>query len=376
LRSLGTSTKTLTVVGARPQFIKAAAVLRALQAFNERRPPDRRLQDVLVHTGQHYDANMSALFFQELNIPPPAHHLGIGSGPHGQQTGRMLEALERVMAGERPDLVVVYGDTNSTLAGALAASKLRIPVAHVEAGLRSYNRAMPEETNRVIADHLSTLLFCPTTRAVKNLGCEGIDGGVHLVGDVMYDSLLYNLEQAYQHLGLLTGLGLRPGAYGLATVHRAETTDRPETLKGIFSALGRIGLPIVVPLHPRTRAALNEAGLNQPSGDVRLVPPVSYREMLMLARHARLILTDSGGVQKESFLLRVPCVTLRNETEWVETVEAGWNRLAGTEPDAVVTAARQSLDGIPPEPGRPYGDGHAAEAILEIVAGYREEMRA
>lgn len=368
--------KVLTVVGARPQFIKAAVVSRALPAFNERRSPDRRIRDVMVHTGQHYDENMSAVFFQELNIPPPAHHLGIGSGPHGQQTGRMLEALEGVMEAERPDLVFVYGDTNSTLAGALAASKLRIPVAHVEAGLRSYNRAMPEETNRVIADHLSTLLFCPTSRAVKNLGCEGIVEGVHSVGDVMYDSLLHHLTLAERCAGVLTGLGLRHGEYGLATVHRAETTDRPETLKGIFSALGRIGLPIVVPLHPRTREAMKAAGWEHLSGEVRFVPPVSYHEMLTLARHARLILTDSGGVQKESFLLRVPCVTLRNETEWVETVEAGWNRLAGTDPAAIVEAARQSLDSTPPEPGRPYGDGRAAEAILDIVVGYEEGKRA
>jgi len=363
--------KLLTVVGARPQFIKAAVVSRAIPAFNASRHCDCRIQEVMVHTGQHYDDNMSSIFFQELNIPEPEHHLGVGSGPHGQQTARMLEQLEPVMERERPDLVLVYGDTNSTLAGSLAASKLRIPVAHVEAGLRSYNRAMPEEINRVITDHLSALLFCPTDRAVKNLSCEGIVTGVHRVGDVMYDSLLYNLARADGRAGVLAELGLRPGQYGLATIHRAELTERPETVTGILSALGRLGLPIVVPLHPRTRAVLDAAGVGHLFGQVRLVAPVSYHEMLTLERHARLILTDSGGVQKEAFLLGVPCITLRNETEWVETVEAGWNRVAGTAPDAVEAAARSVLDTKPSERGEPYGDGHAAEAIVQVIANYR-----
>ena len=363
--------KLVTVVGARPQFIKAAVVSRAIPAFNARRHRDHQIQEVMVHTGQHYDDNMSAVFFQELNIPEPAHHLGVGSGPHGQQTARMLERLEPVLERERPDLVLVYGDTNSTLAGSLAASKLRIPVAHVEAGLRSYNRAMPEEVNRVVTDHLSALLFCPTDRAVKNLSCEGLVAGVHQVGDVMYDSLLYNLAQANRRAGVLAELGLQPGQYGMATIHRAETTDRPETVTGILSALGRLGLSIVVPLHPRTRAVLDAAGVGHVSGPVRLIAPVSYHEMLILERHARLILTDSGGVQKEAFLLGVPCVTLRNETEWGETVEAGWNHLAGTDPDAVAAAARSALDAKPSERGQPYGDGHAAEAIVQLLAGYR-----
>ncbi|TAL11926.1 MAG: UDP-N-acetylglucosamine 2-epimerase (non-hydrolyzing), partial [Nitrospirae bacterium] len=290
--------KLLTVVGARPQFIKAAVVSRAIPAFNGRAGRGRGIHEVLAHTGQHYDDNMSAVFFQELKIPEPAYHLGIGSGPHGQQTGRMLEGLEVVMQKERPDMVLIYGDTNSTLAGALAAGKLGIPVAHVEAGLRSYNRAMPEETNRVVADHLAALLLCPTARAVKNLSCEGIVAGVHLVGDVMHDSLLYNLEQARRTVRILDRLGLRPREYGLATVHRAENTDRPETVRALFAALGRIGLPIVVPLHPRTKAALEAAGMARLPATVRVVPPVSYHEMLMLERSARVILTDSGGVQK------------------------------------------------------------------------------
>ncbi len=368
--------KLLTVVGARPQFIKAAVVSRAIASFNEHRGENRQIQEVMVHTGQHYDADMSAVFFQELGIPSPAYHLGIGSCPHGQQTGRMLEGLERVMVKESPDCVLVYGDTNSTLAGGLAASKLQIPVAHVEAGLRSYNRAMPEETNRVIVDHLSSLLFCPTERAVKNLSCEGITADVHLVGDVMYDSLLYSLNRVEGNGEILDRLGLQPGKYGLATIHRAETTDEPGKLHALFSAFGRIGLPIVVPIHPRTKGVLEAAGIAQPAGDVCLIPPVSYHEMLALERHARLILTDSGGVQKEAFLLRVPCVTLRNETEWVETVDSGWNHLAGTDPVAVISAARGCLEGVPPETGTPYGDGHAAEAILNILSASPGERQA
>jgi UDP-GlcNAc3NAcA epimerase len=367
--------KVLTVVGARPQFIKAAVVSRAVPAFNASRHSDHRIQEVMVHTGQHYDDNMSAVFFQELKIQEPAHHLGVRSGPHGQQTARMLERLEPVMERERPDLVLVYGDTNSTLAGSLAASKLGIPVAHVEAGLRSYNRAMPEELNRVVTDHLSALLFCPTDHAVKNLSCEGIVTGVHRVGDVMYDSLLYNLARADRRAGVLAELSLQPGQYGVATIHRAESTDCPETVTSILSALGRLGLPIVVPLHPRTRAVLDGAGGWHVSGPVRLIAPVSYHEMLVLERHARLILTDSGGVQKEAFLLGVPCVTLRNETEWVETVEAGWNRVAGTAPDDVEAMARLALEEVRPERRQPYGDGHAAEAILGIVADYCRERR-
>jgi UDP-GlcNAc3NAcA epimerase len=362
-------TKLMTIVGARPQFIKAAVVSRAIKVLNEESQRNHRIQEVMVHTGQHYDDNMSAVFFQELNIPEPAHHLGVGSGPHGQQTARMLERLEPVMERERPDLVLVYGDTNSTLAGSLAASKLRIPVAHVEAGLRSYNRAMPEELNRVVTDHLSALLFCPTDRAVKNLSCEGIVAGVHQVGDVMYDSLLYNLARADRRAGVLAELGLKQGGYALATIHRAESTERPETITGILAAFGRLGLPIVVPLHPRTRAVLDAAGIARIPDSVRLIPPISYHEMLMLERHARLILTDSGGVQKEAFLLGIPCITLRNETEWVETVEAGWNRVAGTAPDAVEAAARLALEEVRPERGAPYGDGRAAKVILAIVSG-------
>ncbi len=365
--------KLLTIVGARPQFIKAAVVSRAIPTWNEGQPDARRITEVLVHTGQHYDDEMSGTFFRELDIPAPAHHLGVGSGPHGQQTGRMLERLEGVMLQEKPDWVLVYGDTNSTLAGGLAAGKLGIPVAHVEAGLRSYNRGMPEEINRVIVDHLSSLLFCPTDRAVKNLNCEGIVRGVRLVGDVMYDSLLHSLGRIGGNAEILGRFQVRPKEYGLATIHRAETTDRRQTLHAVLHALGQIGLPVLVPLHPRSRAALEQYGAINLPQEVRLVPPVSYREMLALAQHARLILTDSGGVQKEAFWLRVPCLTLRDETEWVETVDAGWNRLTGTDPTKIVEDARRSLDGPATDPGAPYGDGQTAERILDVLAGMRVE---
>lgn len=367
--------KLLTVVGARPQFIKAAVVSRALPLFNGRQDGRRRIQEVLVHTGQHYDDDMSEVFFRELGIPAPTHHLGVGSGPHGQQTGRMLEGLEWVMEQEAPDMVLVYGDTNSTLAGALVAAKLRIPVAHVEAGLRSYNRAMAEEVNRVLVDHLSAWLFCPTTRAMKNLSCEGLVSGVHHVGDVMYDSLLYHLQRVDSGSDLLFRLGLRPNDYVLATIHRAEATDRPEMLRDLFQALGRVGLPVLLPLHPRTRGAMQRAGIAEPPAGVRLIPPVSYHDMLSLERQARLILTDSGGVQKEAFWLGRPCVTLRAETEWVETVEAGWNRVAGTDQEQIVAAVRSALEQTPPAPGQPYGDGHAAERILDILAVQMEPRR-
>jgi UDP-GlcNAc3NAcA epimerase len=354
--------KLLTVVGARPQFVKAAVVSRLLAGTT-------RFRDILVHTGQHYDPGLSAVFFRELEMPQPDYYLGVGSGPHGQQTGRMLERLEEVLAKEDPDCVLVYGDTNSTLAGSLAASKLGIPAAHVEAGLRSHNRAMPEEINRVIADHLATLLFCPTTQAVKNLSCEGVTKEVHLVGDVMYDSLVHHLKKAEQTSRILAEVNAVAGQYALTTVHRAEITADRERLEGVFQALGRLELPVIVPLHPRTRAVL--AGAVLPAS-VRIIEPVSYYDMLVLERSATLILTDSGGVQKEAFWLGVPCVTLRDETEWVETVESGWNRLAGTDPQAVVAAADAALHGSPAHAGRPYGTGHAGEAILSILARYVE----
>ena len=314
--------KILSVVGARPQFIKAAAVSRVLRAT-------RGMREVLVHTGQHYDHGMSGVFFRELGIPRPDRNLGIGSGGHGAQTGRMLEALERVIARERPDWVLVYGDTNSTLAGALAAAKMKVPVAHVEAGLRSFNRAMPEEINRVVADHVSDLLFAPTRTAVANLRREGIARGKIVgTGDVMYDAALHYGERAERASGILRSLALEDRDYVLATVHRAENTDDPRRLRAIFDALGRLArdIAVVVPVHPRTRKALARCGW-RPGARLRAIDPVGYLDMVMLEKHARLIATDSGGVQKEAFFYRVPCATLRTETEWVELVDAGWNRL-------------------------------------------------
>ncbi len=359
--------KLLTIIGARPQFIKAAVVSRAIARANETRHGTPTLHEVIVHTGQHYDEDMSEVFFRELEIPRPAYNLGVGSESHGRQTGRMLEAIEPVIEREGPDCVLVYGDTNSTLAGGLAASKLRVPVAHVEAGLRSFNRDMPEEINRVMVDHLATILFCPTEGAVKNLSCEGIMRGVHCVGDVMYDSLLHNIEQVKSRADILLRLGLQSRSYALATIHRAETTRDAHALRRLISCLGALGLPVIVPLHPRTKKALEAGDARLDLGEVRLISPVSYHEMLSLEQHARLVVTDSGGVQKEAFLLKVPCVTLRDETEWRETVEAGWNRLAGTDPASVAEAVKASLGQAPPSPGSPYGMGRAGEAIVEVL---------
>jgi len=349
--------KVVTVVGARPQFIKAAPVSRVLR---------RVAHEVLIHTGQHYDRGMSAIFFEELDIPFPDVNLGVGSGPHGWQTGQMLIRIEEVLLAERPDRVLVYGDTNSTLAGALAAVKLHIPVAHVEAGLRSFNRQMPEEYNRVLTDHAADLLFCPTQTAVENLAREGIKTGVHLVGDVMYDALLYNTALAQKRSNVLARLALTPGRYALATVHRPRNTDNPDRLQAILEALDEIGreFPVVLPAHPRTRKAMAGLGLRLGPG-LRVVDPVGYLDMLVLERHACLILTDSGGVQKEAYFFGVPCLTLREETEWIETVEAGWNRLVGADRAAIVRAAREFRpQGTPPSF---FGDGHASERIVEIL---------
>jgi len=360
--------KIVTVVGARPQFIKAAPASRALHAVG--------IEEVVVHTGQHYDPSMSAVFFRELGMGEPAYNLEVGSGSHGEQTGRMLVEIERIITQEQPDVVLVYGDTNSTLAGALAAAKLGTPVAHVEAGLRSFNRNMPEEINRLVADRLSSLLFCPTENAVDNLAREGMTEGVYQVGDVMYDAVLWASGRANYEQGssirsstnyeLGARYGVEEGKYLLATVHRAANTDDLANLAGIMSALGRMGEPVVFPLHPRTRKALDEAGIDV-AENVKAIEPVSYLEMLSLEKDARVILTDSGGVQKEALWLGVPCVTLREETEWVETVECGWNRLVGADPDRIIEAV-----GAPRPEGSPpqlYGDGHASERIAAILVG-------
>ncbi|MGQ9599932.1 MAG: non-hydrolyzing UDP-N-acetylglucosamine 2-epimerase [Anaerolineae bacterium] len=357
-RSFISKPKVASVVGARPQFIKAAPVSRALrQTANE----------VLIHTGQHYDHGLSAVFFEELSIPEPDYHLGVGSGSHGWQTGQMLIRLEETLLIERPDWVLVYGDTNSTLAGALAAVKLHIPVAHVEAGLRSFNRRMPEEPNRVLTDHISDLLFCPTRTAVDNLHREGIRRGVHLVGDVMYDAVLQHLALAEGQSDILARLGLEAGGYVLATIHRPGNTDDPTRLRAILAALSQIEWPVIFPAHPRTRQRIAEFGLelSQESQNPRLIDPVGYLDMLILEKHARLILTDSGGVQKEAFFLAVPCLTVREETEWVETVETGWNRLVSPDPASILEAARRFRpSGLPPPL---LGDGHAAERIARLL---------
>ncbi len=357
--------KIVTVIGARPQFIKAAVVSRWL-----RQTPG--CQEILVHTGQHYDENMSDVFFQELEIPMPAYHLGVGSGGHGAQTGRMLEAIETVLHETKPDKLMVYGDTNSTLAGALAAAKLHIPVAHVEAGLRSFNRRMPEEINRVVADHLATWLFAPTEAAVANLQNEGIaDDKVCLVGDVMYDAAIYYGSRT--RADTLDKLGLQSKHYVLATIHRAENTDAGGRLRDVFAGLNAIAgdVPVVLPLHPRTRAALTrEKLLDSCSPNLRLLDPLGYLDMVMLEKHASVIATDSGGVQKEAFFHRVPCVTLRDETEWVELVQLGWNRLVPPiDAETIQAGVMQSLHDTKKHsaPAHLYGGGQAGESITRLL---------
>jgi len=335
--------KILTVVGARPQFIKAAPVSREIRKIHD---------EILVHTGQHYDANMSDIFFQELDIPKPDYNLGIGSGSHGKQTGEMLIKIEEVILREKPDALLVYGDTNSTFAGALAASKVHVPVIHVEAGLRSFNMKMPEEQNRILTDHISTLLFCPTDTAVVNLKNEGITKGVFNVGDVMYDTVLYNIKLAQKKQNFSEYVqGLKPiedmmehggrhvtfeeGSYYLATIHRAENTDNEEKMKCIFDTLEMLDLPVLLPLHPRTRKTL-EKFYHKKVSNIYIVEPVGYLEMLIFTMNAKKVLTDSGGLQKEAYFLETPCVTLRDQTEWVETLKGNWNVLTPIESNEIL----------------------------------------
>jgi UDP-GlcNAc3NAcA epimerase len=351
--------KIVSIVGARPQFIKAAAVSRELRAQHV---------EILVHTGQHYDYEMSGVFFDGLQIPPPEVNLGIGSGSHGTQTGAMLKGVEDVLVREHPDRVLIYGDTNSTLAGALAAAKLSVPVAHVEAGLRSFNRRMPEEINRVVADHLSDLLFCPSDTAASNLASEGITTNVHVVGDVMLDVLNWARQRVDGNQSeVLHRLGLTKGTYLLATVHRSENTDDVSRLSRILKAFNSLDERVVFPVHPRTRKAIADAACRVGS-QVHLIDPVGYLEMVALTDSARLVLTDSGGLQKEAYWLGVPCVTLREETEWVETVAAGWNTLAGSDSANIVEAVRSF---VPPSV-RPslYGAGCAAKTCISLL-GHR-----
>ena len=360
--------KIVTIIGARPQFIKAAPMQAALQ----RRA---NLVPVLVHTGQHYDYALSKMFFDELALPVPDYHLEVGSGSHGAQTARIMERLEPVLQKENPDWVLLYGDTNSTLAGALTASKLHLPVAHVESGLRSFNKAMPEEINRIVTDHVSTILFCPTVAAVKNLEHEGFSLATPLTpsadtplvfnaGDVMYDAALLSMAIAERKSTILSTLGLTPKSYYLATIHRAENTDARQPLANLLEAFARMDTPVIFPAHPRTVERLTRFEL-QPGNNVRVIPPVGYFDMLMLEKAARAILTDSGGVQKEAFFFQVPCVTLRRETEWVETVATGWNRIVNNEPAVILDAVRNLASG---QTGTfPYGDGQAANKIVECL---------
>ncbi|MDB5773381.1 MAG: wbpI [Burkholderia sp.] len=353
-----------TVVGARPQFIKAAVVSHAMQ-----RVPDMR--ETLLHTGQHFDANMSTVFFDELGIPTPEFNLDIHGGHHGDMTGRMLEGIERMLLAHRPDMVLIYGDTNSTIAGALAAAKLHIPVAHVEAGLRSYNRRMPEEINRVLADHASDLLFAPTQTAVRNLAQEGITGDkVLLTGDVMYDAALHFKEIAFARSAILRRLDLSDRPYVLCTIHRAENTDDLARLRNIFTALDMLAreIHVVLPMHPRTVAVLAKAGFDHSfHRNLQMIEPIGYLDMVRLESSAALIVTDSGGVQKEAFFQRVPCVTLRDETEWVELVEAGWNRLAPPKNPQLVLDAMRDAIGTDGENLPLYGTGDAALNIVRAL---------
>ena len=345
----------VTVVGARPQLIKAATVSRVLSMHGE-------LTEAIIHTGQHFDADMSDVFFEELGIPAPAHHLGISGGSQAQMTGRMLERIETAILAEDPEVVLVYGDTNSTMAGALAAAKLHVPVAHVEAGLRSFNRRMPEEVNRVVTDHVSDLRLCPTSTAVANLRDEGITRGVVLVGDVMHDAALDAASRSSMSTVLDT-LGLVTSGYAVATVHRAENTDTPEHFSAVIDYLRAEATqrPVVLPVHPRTRQAAVKWGISLEG--ITTTSPLGYIDMTRLVREAAVVLTDSGGLQKEAFFHGVPCVTMRDETEWVETVECGWNRL-WTEPDY---RPRRPID--------EYGDGHAAEKIVHVIEAFLEQRQ-
>ena len=354
--------KIITVLGARPQFIKAAPLSEALQKKHEEK---------IVHTGQHYDYQMSEVFFEELGIHKPDYFLGVGSKQHGAQTGEMLTGVEEVLLQEKPDWVLVFGDTNSTLAGALAAAKLHIPIAHVEAGLRSYNRQMPEEVNRVLTDHISTLMFCPTDQAVKNLSLEGLTQGVVRTGDVMADALYYHARRA-EARGKQENLLYPKKSYLLATVHRAENTDNPSRLQGIMNAFARIEGKIVLPLHPRTKKLLHDHHITL-SKNVEVIDPVGYLDMIFLEKEAEQILTDSGGVQKEAYLWQVPCVTLRDETEWVETVNTGWNTLTGANTEEIVAAVLNYRNNpLPPYLENLYGNGRASE---NIVASMEEKRR-
>lgn len=355
-----------TIIGARPQFIKAAAVSR--QILNA-----PQLHEELVHTGQHYDANMSDVFFSEMRIPRPAFYLGISGGGHGAMTGRMLAALEELFVAERPDMVMIYGDTNSTLAGALSAVKLHIPVAHIEAGLRSYNKRMPEEINRIIADQCSELLFTPTSVATQNLLDEGVSGAkIVQCGDVMYDAAQHFAEAARDKGSGPAQFDLKPGEYVLATIHRQENTDDPKRLQAIIEGLALVAneLPVLLPLHPRTRGRIESAGINDATKNITIVEPLGYLDMVGLEKDAAVIATDSGGVQKEAFFHKVPCVILRNETEWPELVEAGWNKLVPPGQPKAIYGAIMEARGVRGADISPYGNANAAVKIVTKLQSF------
>jgi UDP-N-acetylglucosamine 2-epimerase len=349
--------KIISVVGARPEFIQATPISRALRASQNH-------QEILVHTGQHYDYLMSQTFFDELGIPAPDYNLDVGSGSHGLQTAQILTRMEEVLLKEKPDLVMVRGDTNSTLAGALAAVKLHIPTAHVEAGERSFDRRMPEEINRLVSDSVADIHFCVSQAAVSRLAAEGITATVYRVGDVMLDAMLQNKPVARRKSDILAQLDLKPGAYTLVTIHRAANTDDPVRFRQITQALDSVSETIVFPAHPRTRKILERLGVEF-GPHVKLIEPVGYFDMMMLEEHARLIATDSGGVQREAYFLGIPCLTLRDETEWIETVEAGWNKLVGADPEQIRAAW---FDFAPPAEQPPiFGDGTAGQRIAQIL---------
>jgi UDP-GlcNAc3NAcA epimerase len=353
-------------VGARPQFIKAATVSRVIAKRSD-------IEEQVVHTGQHFDSNMSDVFFEELDIPKPAYHLGIHGGHHGAMTGQMLIKIEEVLLKEMPDWVLVYGDTNSTLAGALAAAKLNIPLAHVEAGLRSFNRKMPEEINRIMTDHLSDCLFAPTEIAVKNLNAEGLPPEkIYKTGDVMLDAMLFYVNKAEFSSNIIDSLNLVPGEYLLATVHRSENTDDPSRLIHLVECLNFASnfLPVILPLHPRTRNSIAKLDSSyQFAPNIHVIEPIGYLDMVKLEKHARLILTDSGGVQKEAYFHKVPCITLRAETEWIELVEKGWNRLVGVDFELFKNAISSALvDPLPHWFPELYGKGNSAQEIVDKIS--------
>jgi UDP-GlcNAc3NAcA epimerase len=355
--------KIVTIVGARPQFIKASAFSKAIAIHNI--TADKRIEEIIIHTGQHFDQKMSDVFFEELGIPKPDINLGISGLSHGAMTGSMLVDIEKVLLEQRPDMVLIYGDTNSTLAGALAACKLHIPIAHVEAGLRSFNMKMPEEVNRILSDRVSTLLFCPTQAAVQNLALEGIVDGVSFTGDIMFDVVSFFRDKA--ELISLDQWGIKEKQYNLVTIHRAENTDSIDRLESILAALNEIAQDkeVVLPIHPRTRNLIAKYDLTNLLSQLTVIEPVSYLEMIKLQVNANKILTDSGGIQKEAFFHKVPCITLRDETEWVETVSLGWNQIVGSDKKNIVQAYYNN--GEYSKSDNPYGKGDAAAIMINTI---------